>query len=137
MISGVGSVAVLVNDAKKSAEWYHDKLGFEIIRIEGHPVFVKLKGSPGPMLHLGGRCSDWGNDQPGGRVGVWLQCGEITMHRDEKTGIITPASKPEDVERTYHELKKKGVEFSQELTTANWGKYAILRDLDGNEFERS
>lgn len=137
MITGIGSVAVLVNDAKKSAEWYHDKLCFEIIGIEGHPVFVKPKGSQGPFLHLCGRCNDWNKDQPGGRVGVWLQCGETIMRRDERTGIVTPASKPGDVERTYLELKKKGVEFSEELTTTDWGKYAILKDLDGNEFEIS
>jgi len=100
MIAGVGSIAVLVNDPKKSAEWYRDKLGFEIVGIEGHPVFVKVMGSHGPLLHLCGRCHDWGDDQPGGRVGVWLQCGEISIRRDEGTGMVFPASKPEDVERT-------------------------------------
>jgi len=48
-----------------------------------------------------------------------------------------PASNPEDVERTYFELKKNGVEFSEGLTTTDWGKYAILRDPDRNEFEIS
>jgi len=42
MITGVGSVAILAHDAKKSAEWYRDKLGFEIVGIEGHTVFVRL-----------------------------------------------------------------------------------------------
>ncbi len=136
MISGVGSVAILVNDAKRSAEWCHDKLGFEIVGIEGHTVFVKPVGSQS-LLHLCGRCKDWGNNQPGGRTGIWLHCGKITVRKDEKTGQVLPASNPEEVERTYHELKKKGVEFSEELTTTSWGKYAIMRDLDGNEFEIS
>jgi hypothetical protein len=48
-----------------------------------------------------------------------------------------PASKPEDVERTYFELKKNGVVFSEELINTDWGKYAIMRDLDGNEFKIS
>jgi predicted enzyme related to lactoylglutathione lyase len=78
-----------------------------------------------------------GNDQPGGRVGVWLHCGEITVRKNEKTGVLTPASKPENVERTYLELKNRGVQFSEELTTTDLGKYAILRDPDGNEFEIS
>jgi hypothetical protein len=51
-ISGVGSIAILVHDANKSAEWYHDKLGFEFIGTEGHAVFVKPNGSQAPMLHL-------------------------------------------------------------------------------------
>jgi uncharacterized glyoxalase superfamily protein PhnB len=59
------------------------------------------------------------------------------VRKDETTGQVIPASKPEDVERVYLELKKNGVEFSEELATTNWGKYAILRDLDGNEFEIS
>ncbi len=137
MITGVGSVAILVHDAKKSAEWYHDKLGFEIVGIEGHTVFVRPKGARAILLHLCARCDAWEDDQPGGRAGIWLQCGEITIRRDERTGQALPSSKPEDVERTYLELRRNGVEFSEELTTTDWGKYAIFRDLDGNEFEIS
>lgn len=40
----------------------------------------------------------------------------------------------DDKERTYRELKAKGVEFSTELTTESFGTYAIFKDLDGNEF---
>ena len=137
MITGVGSVAILVHDAKKSAEWHHDKLGFEIVGIEGHTVFVRPKEARSILLHLCARCDAWEDDQQWGRTGIWLQCGEITIRRDEMTGQALPSSKPEDVERTYLELKRNGVEFSEELTTTDWGKYAILRDLDGNEFEIS
>jgi lactoylglutathione lyase len=137
MITGVGSVAVLVHDAKKSAVWYRDRLGFEIVGIEGHTVFVKPKSSQAPLLHLCERCESWEQDKPGGRTGIWLQCGEITIRKDDRTGRVLPASNPENVERTYLELKKNGVEFSEELTATDWGKYAILRDPDGNEFEIS
>ncbi len=137
MLTGVGSVSILVNDARKSAEWYRDKLSFEIVGIEGHAVFVRPKGSLYPLLHLCGRCDDWGEDRPGGRTGIWLNCGEIIIRKKRDSGIVLPASNPEEVERTFHELKKKGVEFSEDLTTTNWGKFAILKDLDGNEFEIS
>jgi len=137
MITEVGSVAILVQDAKKSAEWHRNKLGFEIVGIEGHSVFVRPTGSQDLLLHLCERCDSWESDQPGGRTGIWFQCGETMIRKDERTGQVTPASKPEDVERAYLEMKKNGVEFSEELTTTNWGKYAILRDLDGNEFEIS
>lgn len=136
MITGTGSVAVLVEDARKSAQWYHDKLGFEIVGIEGHTVFVRPKGST-MLLHLCGRCDAWENDKPGGRTGIWLQCGRMVVRRDRKTGLVTPASRPEDVEKTYHELKKMGVDFAEELTTTKWGKYALLKDPDGNIFEIS
>jgi catechol 2,3-dioxygenase-like lactoylglutathione lyase family enzyme len=136
MITGIGSVAVLVNDAQRSAEWYRDKLGFEIVQAEGHTVFVKPKGSQ-LLLHLCGKCGAWETDSPGGRTGVWLQCGEVGMRKDKKSGRLIPASDPDDVERTYLELKKKGVEFSETLTSTSWGRYAILKDPDGNEFEMS
>ena len=59
------------------------------------------------------------------------------MFKDDKSGVVIPASKPEDVERAYLELKNKGVEFSMELTTTSWGKMAVFRDMDGNEIEIS
>ncbi len=136
MITGVGSVAILVNDPKKSAEWYRDKLGFEIVENEGHTVFVKPKGSQF-LLHLCGKCGAWETDRPGGRTGLWFYCGEVKMRKDNESGQLIPASDPDDVERSYLELKKNGVEFSEQLTSTGWGKYAILKDLDGNEFEMS
>ena len=137
MVIGVGSVAVLAYDAGKLAQWYHDKLGFEIIETQGHTVFVRPKGSSEPLIHLCGKCDDWGNDLPGGKTGIWLHCGPIRMLRDEKTGRLVPSSDPNEVEKTFLELKNKGVEFSQELQTTSWGKYAILKGPNGNEFELS
>ncbi len=135
MLTGVGSVAVLVQDAKKSAEWYRDVLGFEIVGNVGHTVYVKPRGTSEPLLHLCGPNDAWESDRPGGRTGIWLHCGPVRVQRDSQSGQVLPASDPEEVERTYRELKARGVEFSEELTTAAWGKYAILRDPDGNEFE--
>jgi len=136
MISGVGSIAVLVTDARKSAEWYRGKLGFEVVESKGHVVFVRPKGSK-TLVHLCAKCESWQADRPGGRTGVWLTCGRPRMHRDKKSSMLIPSSDPAEVERTYHALKGKGVAFAEELTTTSWGKYAILRDPDGNEFELS
>ena len=137
MITGVGSVAILAHNPNKLAEWYRDKLDFEIVGNVGHAVHVKPKGSESLLLHLCGECESWENDKPGGRTGIWFHCGEVTMKRIGKSGAITPASDPIEVEKTYLELKKRGVEFTEELTTTDWGKYAILKDLEGNEFEIS
>jgi catechol 2,3-dioxygenase-like lactoylglutathione lyase family enzyme len=137
MITGVGSVSILVSNAKKSAEWYRDKLGFEIVAAQGHSVFVKPRNSQTPLLHLCGQCDAWEKDRPGGRTGIWLQCGEIVMRKDERTGRLLPASSPDNVEKTYLELKEGGVEFAEKLITTEWGKCAILKDPDGNELEIS
>jgi len=88
------------------------------------------------LIHLCGKCDDWEKDLPGGRTGVWLNCGEIRLGRQD-TGQVFPSSHPTAVERTYQELKNKAVEFSMELITTSWGKMAIFKDPDGNEFEIS
>ncbi len=112
MLTEIASVSVLVRDVKKSAEWYREKLGFEV-SIQGHWVEAKPKAS-GTVLHLCEKCKEWGTDSPGGNTGIF-------MGSDDKT-------------KTYEELKAKGVEFSVELTKESWGTYAIFKDLDGNEF---
>lgn len=136
MISGVGSIAVLVTHAGKSAEWYRDKLDFEIVESNGHAVFVRPKGSK-VLLHLCAKCKGWDGDMPGGRTGIWLTCGKLRTRRDKKSGVLIPSSDPAEVERTYRALRRKRVEFAEKLTTTSWGKYAILKDPDGNEFELS
>jgi lactoylglutathione lyase len=40
----------------------------------------------------------------------------------------------DDVERTYEELKKRGVEVGSEPVSMKWGKFGTFRDLDRNEF---
>jgi len=100
MFREVASVAVLVNDAKKAAEWYQEKLGFEVDSMRGHWVAVKPTGSK-TILHLCAKCEEWGSDSPGGKTGIFLAT--------------------EDKEKTYRELKAKGVEFAKELTTESFG----------------
>jgi catechol 2,3-dioxygenase-like lactoylglutathione lyase family enzyme len=58
MLAGVGSVAILVRDAKMAAEWYREKLGFEVLANSGHLVFLRPPGSALPLVHLGGECDD-------------------------------------------------------------------------------
>jgi catechol 2,3-dioxygenase-like lactoylglutathione lyase family enzyme len=112
MRTGVSSVAVLVSDVEKSAKWYETKLGFEV-SAQGHWVAVRPKGS-GIVIHLCGKCEEWESDKPGGNTGIGFSS-------DNKR-------------KTYEELKARGVEFKQELTTEWFGTFAIFKDPDGNEF---
>ncbi|MFZ0892146.1 MAG: VOC family protein [Thermoplasmata archaeon] len=133
MLTGIGQISILVRDGDRAAMWYKDKLGFEIVGKEEHAVFVRPKGTTYPLIHLCEGPEAWAGDKPGGRAGVWLACGEITFRK----GSPIPSSDPAEVERTFHELKAKGVEFSEELHVESWGTFAVFRDLDGNEFEIS
>ncbi len=40
----------------------------------------------------------------------------------------------DDVEYTYGQMKKRGVEFAEPPTKQPWGTYAIFKDPDGNSF---
>jgi len=112
MIRQIQSVAVLVRDARKAADWYRERLGFDV-SAQGHWVTAAPPGSA-VKLHLCERCKEWEDDTPGGNTG-------ISFATDNQ-------------EQTYRDLKGKGVEFAKDLTTEWFGTYAILKDLDGNEF---
>lgn len=108
MIDTIYSVAVVVSDRKKAAQWYREKLGFTIKEeSEEHWTVVGPPSWPSG-LHL---CE--GDLEPG-NTGILLQ--------------------PDDFDKTVQELKKTGVQFTQEPKKEPWGTYAMFKDLDGNEF---
>ncbi len=108
MIKGIIDVAVVVSDAKKSAQWFKDKVGLEIRDQEDHWVTVAPKGT-NVVLHL---------------------C-ETTPLEKGNTGI---AFSVDDLDKAYKEMREKGVEFTREPTKKEWGSSAMFKDLDGNEF---
>ncbi len=106
MISKSFSVAIMVSDAKRSAQWFKEKLGWSTSE-EGHWVTAWPKGAPW-KIHL---CK--GQLQPG-NTGIALYC--------------------ENLQKTAEQLKKKGVKFAKEVTKEDWGTYAMIEDPDGNVF---
>ena len=46
-----GDVAIVVKNARRSAKWYHDKLGWIVQDNDGHWVTVRLRGSD-VVFHL-------------------------------------------------------------------------------------
>ena len=108
MFKSIVDVAVVVSDANKSADWYKEKLGFEIRDKEGHWVTVAPKSSE-VVLHL---------------------CESKPLEQGN-TGI---AFSVDDLDSVYKELSGKGVEFTVKPTKEEWGSYAMFKDPDGNEF---
>ncbi len=107
----IGTVAVVVSDAKRSKNWYVEKLGFTVQDDADHWVVVRPANSP-----------------------VGLHLCEMEPLEPGNTGITLLTS---NIESTYEELKKKGVEFTRELAPSEWDenmRYAMLEDPDGNEF---
>jgi predicted enzyme related to lactoylglutathione lyase len=106
MISKSLSTAVMVRDAKKSAKWYKQKLGFNA-SVDEYWTTVWPKGATS-KLHL---CE--GKLEPG-NTGIGIYC--------------------DDVKKVASQLKERGVEFSKNPKDEGWGMYAMFKDPDGNEF---
>lgn len=105
----LSSVAVVVKDRSKSAQWYKEKLGLEVRSEHGHWITVATKDS-GVVLHL---CDEFYDLEPG------------------NSGI---AFTSKDVAKAQKDLEKKGVRFTQPTSKEDWGTYAMFSDPDGNEY---
>jgi catechol 2,3-dioxygenase-like lactoylglutathione lyase family enzyme len=106
MISKKFSIAIMVSDAKKSAEWFEDKLGFGK-SVHGHWVLVWPKGSL-TRIHL---CE--GKPDPG------------------NTGVAFYVT---GAEKLAEKMKAKGVKFTKEVKKSDWGTNGMFADPDGNEY---
>jgi predicted enzyme related to lactoylglutathione lyase len=104
MLSKNFSVALMVTDAKKSAKWYEEKLGFAS-EGSGHWITVWPKGSNAKFHLCEGRLES-------GNTGISLYS--------------------ESVEKTAAALEKKGVKFTTPVTKKEWGTFAMIADPDGN-----
>ena len=52
----------------------------------------------------------------------------------EPTAFSNVVWQTDNVQKTYEELKERGVEFTQEPKTEPWGTSAMFRDSEGNGF---
>jgi predicted enzyme related to lactoylglutathione lyase len=103
-----GDIAIVVKSARRSAKWYHDKLGWVVVDNDGHWVTVRPRGSE-VLFHL---CQ-----------GPRLEKGN--------TGIGFVAK---NVRAEEKRLKARGVRFPTPATDTEWGTYAMFADPDGNQF---
>ena len=106
MINGIVDVAIVVPDSKKALKWYTEVLGLEPRDTRGHWITVAPRGSE-TVLHL---CQ--GNDLERGNTGIALSA--------------------EDIDKTYKELRAKGVKFLHPPKDEGWGVFAQFEDPDGN-----
>ncbi len=55
-------------------------------------------------------------------------------HEDRIGTFFNGSLSCDDVDRTYEELKARGVEFTAPPTKQPWGTFAMFKDPDGNQF---
>ena len=112
MIKTVWCVTFYVSDLKRAAKFYEETLGLE----------KKYEFSS----YVGFECG-------GVEIGLIPKIGE-----NQKVGPSSPSVEflVDDVEKTYNELKRRGVKFVKELHEEPWGgKQATFTDPDGNVLE--
>jgi predicted enzyme related to lactoylglutathione lyase len=116
MITQIKFVSVPVHDQDRALAFFTEKLGFKVATDQPFGpaqrwIELKIRGSEAGIALF---------TPPGheGRIGTF-------------TGISFLC---DDIQKTYDDLKARGVEFTQELRAESWGSSAIFKDSEGNQF---
>ena len=116
MISHVKHVSIPVQDQDRALSFYTDKLGFKVTTDVNF-------GQSQRWLVL---------EAPEGQTKIVLFTMDGHENRIGDFQNIVFASK--DVNKSYDELRAKGVEFTMPPTEEDWGIYAMFEDSEGNKF---
>ena len=119
MISKVKFVSIPVRDQDRAVEFYTKKLGFTVTTdqpFDGTQRWIEL-AIPGAETSIVLYTPKGQED----RIGTFASMAYVT----------------EDIDKTYEELRAKGVEFVQPPKRESWGTGAVFKDADGNMFALS
>lgn len=116
MIKQIKFINIPVVDQNRALDFYTEKLGFTIITdqpFDDKQRWIELR-------------------VPKAETRVVL----FTSEGDEKRiGTFMNISYAcDDIEKTYEELKARGVEFTAPPKKQPWGTFAIFKDSEGNSF---
>lgn len=116
MITQIGTVAVYVEDQAAARKFWTERVGFEV-RAD-HPM-----GPEATWLEVA---------PPGAQSRLVLYPRKMMPDAAaRKASIVFEVS---DIQRTFEEMKSRGVTFLEEPKVMPWGAYARFQDPDGNEF---
>jgi predicted enzyme related to lactoylglutathione lyase len=116
MIKSVKFVSIPVRDQDQAISFYTEKLGFQILTdqaFDERQRWIELR-IPGSET----------------RVALFTPPG----HEDRIGTFSNVTFMTDDIDRTYRELKERGVEFSAPPSRQPWGQFAKFQDPDGNQF---
>jgi catechol 2,3-dioxygenase-like lactoylglutathione lyase family enzyme len=130
MLKQLTTVQVWVHDQDEALAFYTEKLGFELrddvtvpelgnfrwltVGVPGQDVAIVLMAVPGPPVF---------DDETQDQIKALVAKGAAT-------GLFFST---DDIDATYGELKRRGVEFQQEPTQQPYGIDAGFRDPSGNQ----
>jgi predicted enzyme related to lactoylglutathione lyase len=116
MIKCIATQAVYVSDQRAAEDFWRNKVGFEAVsrRDIGDELYWLEVAPPGAqsrlVLYPKSLMNDWSERKPS----IVFEC--------------------EDVDRTYEELKDRGVDVGDPPIDMQWGRFGSFKDLDGNVF---
>lgn len=114
MITHIKFVSIPATDQDRALAFYTEKLGFKVVTDQpfGTQRWIELRvGSSDTRFVL------------------------FTMDNGPKPGgMFNGALACDNVERTYEELRGRGVEFTAPPKKEPWGTFCTFKDPDGNEF---
>ena len=130
MLKQLTTVQVWVHDQDEALAFYTEKLGFELredvtvpelgnfrwltVGVPGQEVAIVLMAVPGPPVF---------DEETRDQI-------EALVAKGAATGLFFST---DDIEATYGELTRRGVEFQQEPTQQPYGIDAGFRDPSGNQ----
>ena len=116
MIKQIKFISIPVIDQNRALDFYTEKLGFTIITDQSFDEkqrWIELKV---PKAET--------------RVVLFTADGE-----EKRVGSMMNMSYAcDDIQKTYDELSKRGVEFEGPPAEQPWGTYAMFKDSEGNRF---
>ncbi|HEY8944806.1 MAG TPA: VOC family protein [Polyangiaceae bacterium] len=129
MIQKLSHVSVFVSDQDRAKAFYTEKLGFEVKNDQTMGNFRWLTVAPKGQTEL---------EVVLMKIGAGPHLDEQTAETIRKlvergtfgAGVMQTA----DIQKTYEELKSKGVEFIQPPAERPYGIEALFRDDSGNWF---
>ncbi|MBA3962457.1 MAG: VOC family protein [Chthoniobacterales bacterium] len=116
MIKQIKFISIPVADQKRALDFYTEKLGFTIITdqpFDEKQRWIELRV---PKAET--------------RIVLFTAPGE-----EKRIGTMMNMSYAcDDIDKTYEELKGRGVEFDGPPEKQPWGTYAKFKDSEGNTF---
>ncbi len=119
MLRSVRSVGIYVGDQDRAKRFYTEALGFDLVQdtpMGGEPDSPRWieVAPPDKNVLLVLYTTDDQKDRIGTFSNVLFDC--------------------DDIQKTYDEMRAKGVEFTEAPTKQFWGWWAVFKDPDGNTY---
>lgn len=111
MFPKIDHIELFVKNLEKSVKFFTNELGFKVVGIEMYPE----------------------------SKGIQLQAGDVnlTLFERDTPGLNHIAFAVDDIDKTYEELKEKGVEFTVKprLNPETGRILAMFKDVDGQDWQ--